>query len=362
MSCHDEDGSSQLVLNADAAHDFRELPDSGYLFTEGTDTLLARIMTNNPKTRMPKGKHAVPWDDGEKAKLKNFLGALDKVVRITGRADELFPTLDRPMLLRLFTDGALREEFRIQPADELITYRSVNGNKARSKFSPHAKVQAMMTYELMRAGMTCASFIESRDIRRFDSHKNRGSLWGANRKTPVGQKDQTDMMREDLWDPLHALVARLKGTEYQGSGKSLFDHTNIVLTSEFGRSIHGSVDDILQKQMAEQQRQKAIDGQDISAHWKVTSAAFLGGKVKGNAQYGCVGEKTLLAIPLLPDGTMDPAFDPHTGAPIESCTPNPKASIPDHGDVYATALHLSDTDPKGKGRNERWPLTFIKRA
>ncbi len=62
----------------------------------------------------------------------------------------------------------LRERFKVKPEDELITYRSVNGNKARTKFCPNANVQAMMTYELLRAGLTCAFWIETRDIRRFD--------------------------------------------------------------------------------------------------------------------------------------------------------------------------------------------------
>jgi hypothetical protein len=270
--------------------------------------------------------------------------------------------LDRSMLLRLFADNALREEFGVQPADELITYRSVNGNKARSKFTPHSKAQAMMTFELLRAGLSCSFFIESRDIRRFDSHRSRGSLWAKDRKTPIGMTDQTTMMKEDLWDPLHALVARLKNTEYQGSGTSFFDHTNIVLTSEFGRTIHGAVDDIMKKPAPEMQKQKEIDGQDISQHWKVTSAAFLGGKVKGQKQYGGVGETTLLAIPLLPDGSMDPAYDARSGEAISGRTPSDQGVVPNHGDVYATALHLSDIDPKGKGRNERGPLTYIKRA
>ncbi len=270
--------------------------------------------------------------------------------------------LDRAMLLRLFTDQALKEEFNVQPADELITYRSVNGNKARSKFSPHSKVQAMMTYELMRAGLSCGFFIESRDIRRFDSHKNRGSLWARDRKTPIGMPDQTTMMKEDLWEPLHALVARLRNTEYQGTGKSLYDHTNIVLTSEFGRTIHGAVDDIAAKKGTDQGKQKEIDGQDISAHWKVTSCAFLGSKVKGNTQYGGVGEKSLLALPLMPDGGVDPAYDPRTGQLKPDKTADPRSSVPNHGDVYATALYLSDIDPKGKGRNERGPLSYIKRA
>jgi hypothetical protein len=36
--------------------------------------------------------------------------------------------------------------------------------------------------------------------------------------------------------------------------------------------------------------------------------------------------------------------------------------VPNHGDVFATALPLSDIDSKGRGRNERPPLTFIKKG
>ena len=221
--------------------------------------------------------------------VKSYSSARDIYLDLAAKGMKL----DRSMLLRLFTDAALREEFHVQPADELITYRSVNGNKARSKFTPHSKVQAMMTFEMMRAGLSCGFFIESRDIRRFDSHHSRGSLWAKDRTTPIGMVDQTAMVKEDLWDPLHALVARLKNTEYAGTGSSYFDHTNIVLTSEFGRTIHGAVDDIKKRPAPEMEKQKEIDGQDISQHWKVTSAAFLGGKIKGNRQCGSVGEATL---------------------------------------------------------------------
>jgi hypothetical protein len=271
--------------------------------------------------------------------------------------------LDESMLGRLFTDPELRERFEVSPEDELITYRSVNGNKARTKFSPRANVQAMMTYELMRAGLGCAFFIESRDIRRFDSHFSRASLWQADRRTPRGQPDQTRMMNEDLWKPLNALVELLHTTPCPGApGKSLFDCTTIVLTSEFGRTIHGEVDAILKMKISDEEKQKMIDGQDISQHWKVTSAAFLGGTVQGNRQYGGVGENTLLAIPLLPDGSMDPAYDPNTGELKPGMRKDPRSSIPNHGDVYATALYLSDINPKGRGRNDRPPLTYIKKG
>lgn len=270
--------------------------------------------------------------------------------------------LDRNLLLKLFNDPSLKEEFLVKPTDELISYRSVNGNKARSKFSPNTNVQAMMTYELMRAGLACAFFIESRDIRRFDTHKNRRALWEADRKTPIGQTDQTTMMKQDLWDPLHALVRRLKETPVAGGDSALFDHTTMVITSEFGRTIHGDVEAILKKNISEEAKQKEIDEQDICQHWKVTSCAFLGGPVRGDSQFGRVGEKTLLAIPIMPDGGLDPAYDPLTGELLPGKEKSPESSIPNHGDVYATALYLSGIDPKGRGRNERGPLKFIKRG
>lgn len=270
-------------------------------------------------------------------------------------------SLDKPMLTKLFTDSGLKEKFAVTAADELITYRSVNGNKARTKFSPNTNVQAMMAYELMRAGLSCSFFIESRDIRHFDSHNNRSNLWDKDGKV-VGQKDQTTMMREHLWKPLHAFVDCLKSTEYGTTGKSLFDLTTIVLTSEFGRTIKGDVEAIEKMPIPEDDKKKQIAGQDISQHWRVTSAALLGGKVKGDTQIGAIGEKNLLAIPIMPDGSLDPAYDATTGLLKKDKKKDPKSWIPDHGDIYATALHLSGIDPKGKGKNERGPLTFLKRA
>lgn len=269
--------------------------------------------------------------------------------------------LDRDRLQALFTDPSLRERFDVKTADELITYRSVNGNKARSKHAPNANVQAMMAWELMKAGMSCGFFIESRDVRRFDSHFSRSRLWKSD-GTPVGMPDQTAMMRENLWDPLRALVDLMKTTEYGNTGKSYFDFTNIVLTSEFGRSLHGNVDSILAKKIDEKKRDSEIGGQDICSHWKVTSCAFLGGNVRGDRQYGKVGDETLMAIPLMPDGSLDPHYDPVTGELRKDHQPHPQGSIPNHGDVYATALALSGIDPRGRGRNERGPLGFIART
>ena len=269
--------------------------------------------------------------------------------------------MDRSLLGRLFTDTDLRAEFEIEPSDEQLNYRSVNGHKARTKFSPNVNVQAMMAYELMRAGLSCAFWIETRDIRMFDSHFTRGGLWNGD-GSPRGQPDQTEIMSTHLWTPLITLVDKLKNTQYRDTGKSLYDLTNIVLTSEFGRSIHGNVDEILKSDLTDDEKKKKINGQDISAHWKVTSAAFLGGAVKGNSQYGKIGEKTLMAIPILPDGSLDPAYDPVSGELRPESEKSPKSFIPGHGEIYATALDLSGINPYGIGRNKRLPLSFIKNA
>ncbi len=293
--------------------------------------------------------------DDNIAAVRSYQSARNIYLQLSSRGRQL----DRNELQHLFKDPELRERFSVSAADELITYRSVNGNKARSKFSPNINVQAMMSYEMMRAGLSCAFFIESRDVRRFDSHNNRNNLWKKDQ--PVGNKDQTDMMKTDLWDPLHAFVDCLKNTEYRDTQSSLFDHTNIVLTSEFGRSIHGNVDGIIAKGKSEAEKKSEIGGQDISAHWQVTSCAFLGGNVRGNTQYGRVGEATLMAIPILPDGSLDPSYDPLTGNLLNDKNKHPEAFIPNHGDVYSTALLLSGIEPKNRGRNERPALPFIVR-
>ena len=271
--------------------------------------------------------------------------------------------LDVTLLSRLFADADLRARFEITPADELITYESINGNKARTKFAPATNVQAMMTYEMMRVGLSCAFFIESRNIREFDSHYSRSGLWENNAaRTPKGQPDQTRIMNQQLWKPLNALVSLLKSTPYKNTGKSLYDFTTIVLTSEFGRTIKGDVDAIRAMKISDEDKQKQIDGQDISQHWRVTSAAFLGGKVRGDFQVGTVGERTLRPIPLLPDGSLDPAYNATTGELKPNAQKSEKSSLPNHGDVYATALYLADINPTKRGRNNRGPLTYFKKA
>lgn len=311
--------------------------------------------------------------------IENFLGDLHShlrrdasldVVKTYNSARDIYLrmskaglTLDPNKIGKLFTDPALREKYHVSPQDELISYNSINGNKARSKFCPKTNVQAMMTYEMIREGMGCGYWIETREIRKFDSHFDRKGLWEGEARTPHGQPDQTNMMKEDLWTPLHALVDNLKTTQYKNSGTSLFDHTTLVLTSEFGRSIHGGVDDIKKNpKLSDAEKQRMIDGQDISGHWRVTSAAFLGGTVKGNQQFGTVGENNLLPIPLLPDGSLDPAYDVKTGEVKAGAKKSDVSEIPDHGDVYATALYLSGINPAGKGRNKRGPLRYMAKT
>ena len=89
-----------------------------------------------------------------------------------------------------------------------------------------------------------------------------------------------------------------------------------------------------------------IGGQDISAHWKVTSCAFLGGNVRGGQQHGRIGESTLMAIPIMPDGQLDPTFDRTTGELLPDRQPSSNSFIPNHGDIYATALLLSGIETK----------------
>ncbi len=301
--------------------------------------------------------HSAFLSDANLESVKSYYSARE----IYRQLNERSRSFDPRTIAHLFRDPALREVFKVRREDELITYRSVNGNKARSKFSPNVNVQAMMSFEMMRAGLSCGFFIESRDVRRFDSHCSRKALWEGNGRTPRGMPDQTQMMAEDLWEPLHTYVNQLKATEYRNTGRSYFDLTNIVITSEFGRSLHGNVEGILQKNISEQKKVQQIGGQDICAHWKVTSCAFLGGNVKPDAQFGGIGEQTLMAIPILPDGSLDPNYDPVSGKLRKGRQPHPKSFIPNHGDVYATALALSGINPKGRGRNERPPLLFVMR-
>jgi hypothetical protein len=225
-------------------------------------------------------------------------------------------------------------------------------------------VQAMMAYELMRAGISIGFWIESRQIRGFDTHRSRTSI-----RSNAGQTDQLAMMRANLWTPLKAFVSRLKSTASSVTGKSLWDLTTIVLASEMGRTISGDVASILAdnvKYPTDADKYAEIIAQDCCQHWEVSSCAFLGGTVQGDRQYGRVGSSSLAAIPLMPNGTLDPAYDPITGSLISGRTKAATSFVSDAGHVYSTALYLSGLDPAallaaGKGKNVRAPMTFIKK-
>jgi hypothetical protein len=262
----------------------------------------------------------------------------------------------------MFTDATLRSEFGVTTADETTEASSINGNPARSKETPNTNVQALMTYELMTKGLSIGFFIENRGLRLFDTHRDRRVIMSNQ-----GQSDQLAMMRKQLWSPLKALVARLKATQYGTTGQSYFDFTTIVLASEMGRTITGDVEGILANAgVSDAQKYEEIMNQDCCQHWRVNSVAFLGGSVRGNTQFGRVGSGSLEGIPMMPDGTLDPAYYPDTGLPIPGRTRSPQSFISDAGHVYSTALYLSGLDPAalraaGKGRNDRPPMTFVKK-
>ena len=262
----------------------------------------------------------------------------------------------------LFTDPTLRAEFGITAADEQTDSSSINGNPARSKETPNTNVQALMTYELMTKGLSIGFFIENRGLRQFDTHRDRRSIMSNK-----GQTEQRDMMRRNLWSPLKTLVAKLKATPYGNTGKSYYDFTTIVLASEMGRTIEGNVEAILTNAaLTDAQKYEEIMAQDCCQHWRVNSVAFLGGSVRGNTQFGRVGGVSLDGIPLMPDGTLDPAYDPDTGLLIPGRTKSPSSFISDSGHVYSTALYLAGLDPAalrsaGKGRNDRPAMTFIRK-
>jgi len=260
---------------------------------------------------------------------------------------------------QMFTDPTLRADFNVQPADEQTSSTSVNGNPARTKNSPQTNVQALMAYEMMTKGLSIGFFIESQQIRGFDTHAGRGGVISNK-----GQTNQLSMMNKNLWQPLSALVAKLKATPFGATGKSYFDFTTIVLCSEMGRMMSADAQPILNSGASDAYTQ--IMAQDVCQHWYVSSAAFLGGTVLGNTQWGRVGTATYESIPMMPDGTLDPAYDPVTGALKSGMTKSAASAVSDAGSVYATALYLSGLDSdalraQGKGRNTSPAMKFIKK-
>ena len=255
----------------------------------------------------------------------------------------------------LFTDQTLRAEFGVSAADEQTNATSVNGNPARSKDAPMTNVQALMTYELMTKGLSIGFWIENRQIRGFDTHRDRSSIFNND-----GQTDQLASLKRDLWTPLKTLVNKLKNTQVGTSGKSYFDQTTIVLASEMGRTIQGDVAAILATTDPDATKYQKIMEQDCCQHWKVSSVAFLGGNVKGGTQFGRVGTSSLEGIPIdLTTGALDPAYNPVTG--VLQGTKASTSAVTNAGHVYSTALALCGIDPAGKGKNVQPALPFIKK-
>ena len=293
--------------------------------------------------------------DKNSASVKSFASAVTIHDSLVGGGLTVDPS-------KLFTNAALKAEFGIQPEHEQTSATSVNGNPARTKETPHTNVQAMMAYELMQADLSCSFWIENREIRGFDSHRNRKSVFDNDTNS-----NQMTEMKFNLWDPLKVFVNKLKTTPYKATGKSLWDLTTIVVCSEMGRTIGGNVDSIVASADSTDVKFQKIMDQDVCQHWMVSSAAFMGGAVKGGTQFGKVGSATAAPIPIMPDGSLDPAFDASTGSLLPGKNGKTAASfIPDSGHVYASALQLSGLDPlmlkqAGRGKNVSPPLTFLKK-
>jgi len=281
--------------------------------------------------------------------VRSFASALDVYNRLLEGSSQ---TVDAR---KLFQNQALREEFKIKPEDEDPNFQSINGNLARSKNSPAINVQAMMLYEMITNGLSCAGWLENRVVRLFDHHQSRQSLASG---FPF---DQRKLMRDELWDPLRTLRRKLKTTEYAKSGKSFWDYTTVVITSEFGRMVAGDVARIVaNSSLSEEEKKKQILSQDIVAHNPVTSCAFLGPKVRGGTQFGMAGQKTFQPIPINEKtGELDPRYDSDGNLKPGFTEATPGFVVPNHGHTYATALRLTGIDPRGRGRNESPYLPFV---
>lgn len=287
--------------------------------------------------------------DRNSPELKSFASALDMYKRLVEGTPEKVESRT------LFLDPTLREEFGVAPADEEVHYELINQTLPRSKYTPNINVQAMMMYELMTQGLSCAGWLENRLVRGFDHH------WSRSKIVSGYPFDQRKMMRRELWDPLKTFVRKLKETEYGSSGNSYYDYTTIVLSSEFGRTVGGDIASILDKtDMSEEDKREQILSQDISAHNPVNSCAFLGPRVRGGTQFGWVGQQTMQPIPVHPEtGDTDPRYDREGNLLAGYSEPSPGFIMPNHGHIYSTALKLAGVDPKGAGRNESQHLPFI---
>ena len=287
--------------------------------------------------------------DRNSPELQSFASALDVYRRLIQGGDEQVDTRS------MFLDPGLREEFQVEAADEEIHFELINQTLPRSKYTPNINVQAMMMFEMMTTGLSCAGWLENRLVRGFDHH------W-ARKKILAGYPfDQREMMRRELWTPLKTFVRKLKETEYGNTGNSFYDYTTIVLSSEFGRTVGGNIDSILaDPDLNEAERRKQILSQDISAHNPVNSCAFLGPRVRGGRQFGWVGQRTFQPIPIHPTtGDLDPRYDRDGNLRDGYGEPSEGFIMPNHGHVYSTALKLAGVNPESAGRNESPHLPFI---
>lgn len=287
--------------------------------------------------------------DKNSPELQSFASALDVYQRLIKDAPQ---NVDPK---KLFLDKKLRDEFEVSLADEEIDFEVINNTLARSKYTPNINVQAMMMYEMMTRGLSCAGWLECRMVRCFDHH------WSRKKILEGYPFDQREMMRRELWTPLKTFVRKLKETEYGNTGKSYYDYTTIVLASEFGRTIGGDIASILEKtDLPEEEKRKQILSQDISAHNPVNSVAFLGPRARGGSQFGWVGQQTMQPIPIHPKtGDLDPRYDRDGNLRPGYDKPSPGFIVPSHGHIYSTALKLAGVNPSGAGRNESPDLPFL---
>lgn len=287
--------------------------------------------------------------DRNSPELKSFASALNVYKRLTEGAST---PVDAK---KLFSDPMLRDEFEVSLADEEIHFELINQTLPRSKYTPNINVQAMMMFEMLTRGLSCAGWLENRLVRGFDHH------WSRKKILAGYPFDQREMIRRELWTPLKTFVRKLKETEYDGTGSSYYDHTTIVLSSEFGRTVGGSVSSILEKSdLTDEEKREQILSQDISAHNPVNSCAFLGPRVRGGAQFGWVGQKTMQPIPIHPkSGELDPRYDRDGNFRDGHQEASTGFIMPNHGHIYSTALKLAGVNPEGAGRNEAPYLPFI---
>jgi len=117
VECHNDEGTSNLVLTGNSVDDFHVLLDEQYLKLKGADTLLSRVSTRHGERRMPKDAEA--WSPNEVQKLRAFLHAVQDTEEQNGlAADEQFP---RSLLSTYRGDKPSVTE------NQFITFRQLQG-------------------------------------------------------------------------------------------------------------------------------------------------------------------------------------------------------------------------------------------